>query len=93
MKGTKIMRELNEQELNQVAGGFSINYNHGTQAQAGGIAGAVVGVAGSSSVTGSQYGYHGSSSFAANKSFAAGLLVGASSNAASTGGTTVSVDF
>ena len=84
------MRELNEQELNQVAGGFSINYNHGTQAQAGGVAVAGLGVAGSSSVTGSQYGYHGSSSFAANKSFAAGVLVGVQSSAASTAGTTIS---
>jgi hypothetical protein len=84
------MRELNEQELNQVAGGFSIDYNHGTQAQADGTAIAGLGVAGSSSVTGSTYGYHGSSSFAANKSFAAGLLVGAQSSAASTAGTTVS---
>jgi bacteriocin-like protein len=85
------MRELNEQELNQVAGGFSINYNHGTQAQANGGAVAYAGVAGSSSVTGSQYGYHGSSSFAANKSFAAGYGVGVSSSAASTAGTTISI--
>jgi bacteriocin-like protein len=85
------MRELNEQELNQVAGGFSINYNHGTQAQADGTAIAGLGVAGSSSVTGSSYGHHSSSSFAANKSFAAGLFVGAQSSAASTAGTTISI--
>ncbi len=84
------MRELNEQELNQVAGGFGINFNYGTQAQAGGDAGAKYGVAYSSTVTDSSLNHHGANSYAANTSFAAGYKVGASSNAASTAGLTIS---
>ena len=84
------MRELNEQELNQVAGGFGINFNYGTQAQAGGGAQAVLGVAKSSSITSSSLDTHGAHSFAANKSFAAGVGVVAESNAASTSGLTIS---
>jgi bacteriocin-like protein len=84
------MRELNEQELNQVAGGSSINFNYGTQATANGGAGAAFGVAGSSSITDSSLGYLGSNSFAANKSFAAGYGIGANSSATSTSGLTIS---
>ena len=89
------MRELNEQELNQVAGGsgFSFNYNHGTQAQAGGDAGAKYGVAYSSSVTDSSLNHHGSNSYAANTSVAAGYKVGVDSSASSTSGKTISFGF
>ena len=84
------MRELNEQELNQVAGGFSINFNYGTQAQAGGNAGAAVGAATSSSVTNSSLRPWGSNSFAANQSAASGYGIGANSSATSTSGLTIS---
>lgn len=89
------MRELNEQELDQVAGGsgggLSINFNHGTQATASGGASADSGVAFSSSVTGSKLDHHGSSSFAANKSFAAGCNIVVISSASSTSGKTLSI--
>ena len=87
------MRELNEQELNQVAGGtgFNFNYNHGTQAQAGGAAAAGIGLAGTQSITGSSLNGNGAHSFAANKSFAVGIVAVAESNAASTSGTTISL--
>ncbi len=84
------MRELNEQELNQVAGGFSINFNYGTQAQSAGAAQATFGGASSSSVTDSSLGYHGSNSFAANKSTAFGYQPLVESDAASTSGLTIS---
>jgi hypothetical protein len=83
------MRELNEQELEQVAGG-SFNLNWGTQAQAYGSASAKCGYASSKSVTNSvHYGDY-SKSFAANSSFAVGHDVSASSAAASTSGLTIS---
>jgi hypothetical protein len=82
------MRELNEQELEQVAGGFSFNY--GTQAQSTGTAVAGFGSAVSRSVTNSTYTPGFSDSFAANKSIAWGSVVGATSSAASTSGITVS---
>ncbi len=85
------MRELNEQELEQVAGG-SIFFNYGTTAAADGGASAKLGHAGSSSVTGSKLGHHGSSSFAANSSWASGYKVSAESQAQSSSGLTISAD-
>jgi bacteriocin-like protein len=84
------MRELNEQELNQVAGGNGFSFNYGTQAQAGGDVSAKHGVVYTSSVTDSSLNHYGSNSFAANKSFAAGYKVAADSSAASTSGLTIS---
>jgi hypothetical protein len=83
------MRELNEQELEQVAGG-SFNLNWGTQAQAVGDAGAKWGYASSKSVTNSVHVGGFSKSFAANSSFAIGHDVGVDSSAASTSGLTIS---
>ncbi len=83
------MRELNEQELEQVAGGHSIFLNYGTTAAADGAASAKFGHAGSSSVTASQLSHHGSSSFAANSSWASGYKVAAGSEAQSSSGLTI----
>src|SRR5450759_5174491 len=75
-KDFTIMRELNEQELDQVVGGsgggHGWNFNHGTQATAGGGASADYGFAFSQSVTESVHSHGVSESFAANVSFAFG---------------------
>jgi bacteriocin-like protein len=69
------MRELNEQELNQVAGGsgFSFNYNHGTQAQAGGDASAKYGVANTSVAAGYKVGVDSSASSTSGKTISFGF--------------------
>ncbi len=85
------MRELNEQELDQVVGGHHRhNYNHGTQATAGGGASADNGFAYSKSITDSFYGNGVSESFAANVSFAFGQNAQAYSYASSGSGVTAS---
>jgi len=72
MKGIKIMRELNEQELEQVAGGsgFTFVYVANEAANGGAIAG--TGIASSNSFVASNHGPDFSNSVAANKSFAFG---------------------
>jgi bacteriocin-like protein len=84
------MRELNEQELDQVVGGsgHGWNHNHGTQATAGGGASADYGFAFSQSVTESIHSHGVSESFAANVSFAIGKNAQAYSYASSSGGAT-----
>lgn len=72
MKGIKIMRELNEQELEQVAGGSGWAFSYGANEQASGGAIAGNGIAFSQSFTASTHGPAFSSSVAANKSFAFG---------------------
>ena len=86
------MRELNEQELEQVSGGsgHKWNFNHGTQAVAGGGASADKGFAFSESITESIYSHGISESFAANISFAFGKNAQASSYASSGSGVTAS---
>ncbi len=88
------MRELNEQELDQVVGGsgggHGWNFNHGTQATAGGGASADYGFAFSQSVTESIYSHGVSESFAANVSFAVGKNAQAYSYASSSSGVTAS---
>ena len=87
------MRELNEQELDQVvggSGGHGKNFNHGTQATAGGGASADYGFAYSKSITDSFYGHGVSESFAANVSFAIGKNAQAYSYASSGSGVSVS---
>jgi hypothetical protein len=90
LKGTKFMYELNEQELEQVAGGTSsFSLNLGTQAGANGGFQADHGIGVTSAVTGSTFTSAGSNSFAATRTFAAGSDVIAVSSAASTGGLTI----
>jgi hypothetical protein len=80
------MYELNEQELEQVAGGQVFQ---GTTSAAGGEAEALVGLAASSSKTHAvNFGCYSASS-ASNKSYAIGLYVAADSAAASTSGLSV----
>ena len=87
------MRELNEQELDQVVGGSGggggWNFNHDTQATAGGSASADYGFAFSKSIAESIYSHGVSESFAANVSFAFGKNAQAYSYATS-GGVTAS---
>ena len=87
------MYELNEQELEQVAGGFTHTYFKGTTAAADGVASALVGGAASSSETESTNYGHYSNSYAANSSIAAGFVVNAGSEAASSAGTSTSTKF
>lgn len=88
------MRELNEQELDQVVGGSGGGWyhNHGTQASAGGTASADFGVVFSKSITGSAYSHGVSESFAANVSFAFGQNAQTSSYASSSSGATASAN-
>jgi len=84
MKGIKIMRELNEQELEQVAGGSGFTFTYLAQEQAGG--GALTagdGIAYSQSFVSSTHGLTTTSSTAANKSFATGPYASVQSVAAS----------
>ena len=87
------MYELNEQELEQVAGGFTHTYFKGTTAAADGAASAFIGGASSESVTESTNHGHYSNSYAANSSIAAGLGVNAGSEASSSAGTSTSTKF
>lgn len=81
------MRELNEMELEQVAGGWS--FSKGTGAIASGTADAGAGFASSSSHTGSVNDHGFSASWASNHSSAFGYYVDAASGAASTAGVSV----
>jgi hypothetical protein len=81
------MRELNEQELEQVAGGFTFSYL--SQEQAAGTVIAGNGIAYSKSFVGSTHGANSSSSFAANKSFAFGTTAAVQSAAASASSVTI----
>lgn len=82
------MRELNEMELEQVAGGFS--FWKGTTAEAQGGASAVFGAAGSSSHTSSVNVGCFSASSASNHSWGLGLGVSVGSEADSSAGVTAS---
>lgn len=85
------MRELNEQELDQVVGGSHHKHsNYGTQATAGGGASADHGIAYSQSFTQSVYTHGVSESFAANVSFAFGDNAQAFSYASAGSGVTAS---
>ena len=84
------MYELNEQELEQVAGGFTHTYFKGTTASADGGASALLGGAASSSETKSvNYDCY-SKSYASNSSIALGLEASAGSGAASSAGVSTS---
>ncbi len=81
------MRELNEQELEQVAGGLTFNYI--AQEQAGGTALAGNGFAFSKSFAASTHGLNTSSSIAADKGFAFGTAAAVQSIAASSSSVTI----
>ena len=81
------MRELNEQELEQVAGGLTFSYI--AQEQAGGTVLAGSGIAFSKSFAASIHGLDTSSSFAANKGFAFGTAAAVQSTAASASSVTI----
>jgi len=83
MEGYKTMFELNEQELEQVAGGHG---HYGAHAGAEGGASAVVGVAASSSEASSLVTHCFATAHAANDSAAAGFVVDAGSSASSGAG-------
>jgi hypothetical protein len=83
------MRELNEQELEQVAGGSGLTFSYLSQEQATGIVIAGNGIAYSKSFVASSHGLDTSSSFAANKSFAFGTTAGVQSAAASASSVTI----
>ncbi len=84
LKGIKIMRELNEQELEQVAGGRGFTFTYLANEQAGGAVIAGNGIAYSQSFGSSTYGPASSSSIAANKGFAYGSTAAVQSEAIST---------
>lgn len=84
MEGTKTMFELNEQELEQVAGGHGHHY--GSNSAATGSAFADFGAAESSSSASSIVTHHFAKSSAENDSTAIGINVGASSTAATSAG-------
>jgi hypothetical protein len=81
------MRELNEQELEQVAGGLTFIYI--AQEQADGTALAGSGFASSKSFAASTHGVNTSSSIATNKGFAFGTTAGVQSTAASASSVTI----
>jgi hypothetical protein len=77
------MRELNEQELEQVAGGHGFTFTYASNEVAGGIVTAGTGIAYSQSFVSATHGPLSSSSTAANKSFADGTVATVQSQAAS----------
>jgi bacteriocin-like protein len=83
------MRELNEQELEQVVGGSDFTFIYVAQEQAGGTAIAGNGIAFSKSSVASTHGPDSSSSFAANKGFAYGSSAAVQSAAISTSSVTI----
>ncbi|MBV9711843.1 MAG: hypothetical protein JO011_13135 [Ktedonobacteraceae bacterium] len=85
------MRELNEQELEQVAGGTvgGWTFIYTAQEQAGGTAVAGNGLAYSKSFAASTHGVDSSSSFAANKGFAYGSSAAVQSEAISASSVTI----
>ena len=83
------MRELNEQELDQVAGGSGWTFSYLSQEQATGTVIAGNGIAYSKSFVGSNHGPNSSSSFAGNKSFAFGTTAGVQSAAAAASSVTI----
>ncbi len=86
------MRELNEQELEQVVGGSGSHdwtFTYVTQEQAGGTAIAGIGIAYSKSVASSTHGPDFSSSFASNKGFAYGSTAAVQSEAISASSATI----
>ncbi|HEY5002382.1 MAG TPA: hypothetical protein VII61_04480 [Ktedonobacteraceae bacterium] len=83
------MRELNEQELELVAGGSGWTFSYLSQEQAAGTVLAGNGIAYSKSFVGSSHSTDSSSSFAANKSFAFGTTAGVQSVAASASSVTI----
>jgi hypothetical protein len=88
------MRELNEQELELVAGGSGNNgwvFTYATQEQADGTAVAGNGIAYSKSVASSTHGPDFSTTFAANKGFAYGSSAGVQSEAISASSSTFGV--
>ena len=85
------MRELNEQELEQVAGGNGWVFTYTTQVQAGGTAVAGNGIAYSNSVASSTHGPDFSTTFAANKGFAYGSSAGVQSEAISASSSTFGI--
>jgi hypothetical protein len=85
------MRELNEQELEQVAGGSGWVFTYATQEQADGTAVAGNGIAYSKSVASSTHGPDFSTTFAANKGFAYGSSAGVQSEAISASNSTFGV--
>ena len=79
------MFELNEQELEQVAGGHS-HFHYGSTSSASGSAGADFGAASSSTYASSKVTPWYAKSSAANESEAIGVNVGAISSAATSAG-------
>lgn len=78
------MRELNEQELEQITGGSNgWIFTYATQGQADGAAVAGIGIAFSKSTVASSHGPDFSRSFATNKSFAYGTTAAVQSEAIS----------
>ena len=84
------MRELNEQELEQVAGGAGLTFSYIAQEQGYGTAVAGTGTAFSKSFASSIHGVNTSSSFAANKGFAFGTTAAVQSEAISASSVTIS---
>jgi hypothetical protein len=84
------MRELNEQELGQVAGGSGFTFTYIAQEQAGGTAVAGHGVASSNSFAASTNAPDFSTSTAANKGFAFGSSAAVQSQAISASSVTIS---
>lgn len=83
------MRELNEQELEQVAGGIGWTFSYIAQEQGDGTAIAGNGIAFSKSFAASTHGLNTSSSFAMNKGFAFGTDAAVQSAAASASSVTI----
>jgi len=84
MEGTKTMFELNEQELEQIAGGHGHHY--GSKSTAGGDASAFIGAAESSSSASSIVTHRFAASHAENDSVAVGIGVGVDSGASTAAG-------
>ena len=83
------MRELNEQELEQVAGGSGWAFSYISQEQATGTALAGNGIAFSKSIAASTHSSDASSSFASNKGFAFGSAAAVQSAAISASSVTI----
>ena len=86
-KGLETMFELNDQELEQVAGGHSHhNHQYGSHSNAQGTGSATLGAAESHSFSTSQVGPHGAKSYAWNDTLAIGVNPTASSSSDTSAG-------